>query len=110
MAMIALAVLPGCKSAAAPTSIERIETTQSKAPEKSNIDHAGHDHGDEAPRIDLADAKQAFDSGKAVFVDTRSAESFKREHIKNAVNITPADFDARYGDLPKDTKLIVYCS
>lgn len=64
----------------------------------------------EVPRISLADAKAAFDAGKAVIVDSRPENSFKDEHIAGAFNIplgsTPDKFDA----LPKGKKIIVYCS
>ncbi len=51
--------------------------------------------GDEAPRINLADAKKDFDAGKVVFVDTRAEPSYKTEHIKGAINV--ADGNCRAG-------------
>ncbi len=65
---------------------------------------------EEPPRISLADAKKDFDAGKAIFVDTRAAESFKLEHIKGAINIPAGEFETRYAELPKDKKIIAYCS
>ncbi len=65
---------------------------------------------DEVPRISLADAKKAFDAGEAVFVDTRAAEGFKTEHIKGAINIPAGEFEKRYAEVPKNKRIIAYCS
>jgi hypothetical protein len=66
-------------------------------------------HGDDAPRISLADAKKEFDAGSAVFLDTRGAENYRLEHVKGALNFTTADL-AKADTLPKGKKIIVYCS
>lgn len=64
----------------------------------------------EVPRITLADAKKAFDDGKAVFVDSRGDAAYKAEHIAGSINIpyngAPPNLDA----LPKGKMIIVYCS
>jgi predicted sulfurtransferase len=65
---------------------------------------------DNAARISLADAKKAFDDGSAIFVDSRAESAYKDEHIKGAINITHDTLEARLKDLPKDKKIIVYCS
>ncbi len=65
---------------------------------------------DDAPRINLEDAKKDFDSGKAIFVDTRAETAFNVEHIKGAINIPAETFQTRYTEVPKDKKIIAYCS
>lgn len=65
---------------------------------------------DGASRITLADAKKDFDDGAALFVDTRGKEAYDFEHVKGAVNLPLADFQTRYKELPKDKKIIAYCS
>ena len=65
---------------------------------------------DGAPRISLADAKAAFDAGAAVFIDSRAEAAYKVEHIKGAINIPGGTLDAKLKQLPKDKKIIVYCS
>ncbi len=67
-------------------------------------------NGDEAPRISLADAKKDFDDGTALFVDTRQKPSYDEEHVKNAINLSAEMFDEHYKELPKDRKIIAYCS
>jgi predicted sulfurtransferase len=65
---------------------------------------------EEAPRISLADAKKDFDTGSAIFIDTRADASYKAEHIKGAINIPADAFETRYAEVPKDKKIIAYCS
>lgn len=65
---------------------------------------------EEAPRISLADAKKEFDAGTAIFVDTRAEVTYKTEHIKGAINIPAEAFQTRYNEVPKNKKIIAYCS
>ncbi len=65
---------------------------------------------DEAPRISLDDAKKSFDAGNVIFIDTRAESSFNEEHIKGAINIPSNAFETRYAEVPKDKKIIAYCS
>ncbi len=65
---------------------------------------------EEAPRISLADAKKDFDAKNALFIDTRGEASYKTEHIKGAINIPADAFETRYTEVPKDKKIIAYCS
>lgn len=64
----------------------------------------------DAARISLAEAKKAYDEGNALFVDVRSSETFAKEHVKGAVNIMIGDVDANLRKLPRDKKIVVYCS
>lgn len=74
----------------------------------TDADHA--DDGHDAPRISLADAKKEFDAGTAVIVDVRDINAYKMEHIKSALHIPIADAAANEDKLPKNKKIIVYCS
>ena len=65
---------------------------------------------DDAPRISLEDAKKDFDKGNVVFIDTRGEESYKVEHIKGSLNIPLGSIEDHYKELPKDKKIIAYCS
>jgi predicted sulfurtransferase len=65
---------------------------------------------EEAPRISLEDAKKDFDGGKVLFIDTRGADQYKAEHIKGSINIPAGEFETRYAEVPKDKKIIAYCS
>ena len=58
---------------------------------------------DEIARVSLADAKAAYDSARAVFVDVRDTNSYNQRHITKALNIPLGDIAARIGELnPKD--------
>jgi predicted sulfurtransferase len=106
-----------CQQAATPVKPETAKTnTQpvNAAPEaKTNSATATQHsdaHGDDAPRITLADAKKDFDAGKVVFVDTRAESAYKTEHIKGAINVPAESIQTRYTEVPKDKKVIAYCS
>lgn len=47
---------------------------------------------------------------KVVVVDVRDAASFKSGHIKGAVNIPYADVELRFKELPKNRRIVTYCS
>lgn len=64
----------------------------------------------EAPRISVADAKKAVDAGKAVLVDVRSAVAYQQEHAKGAIHLPTSEVAARMSELPKDKKIITYCT
>lgn len=62
--------------------------------------------------ITLAEAESLFALGQAVFVDTRSEESYRQGHIVGAVNIPFEAFDPGVLEnipLPYDNPIVVYC-
>jgi rhodanese-related sulfurtransferase len=65
---------------------------------------------DDAPRISLADAKKDFDEGTAIFFDVRTEENYKEEHAKGALNVTFDNMKEKTKNIPKDKKIITYCS
>lgn len=110
LATICLAVvgllLIGCSDTAKPVRIEKVTNTQGGP--SANTDGDGHE--DTAERIELADAKAAFDDGSAVFVDTRQAEYYAAEHIKGSVNVPASEIDKIFNKISKGKKIIAYCS
>ncbi|HEX8565228.1 MAG TPA: rhodanese-like domain-containing protein [Pyrinomonadaceae bacterium] len=118
IATLGAAVFTACNSAAQQSNRQQAQTTNSiaganqaanTAAAHSSDDGQGHSE-DNAARITLADAKKAFDSGNAVFVDTRAAASYEAKHIKGALNIQAEQFQTRYTEVPKDKQIIAYCS
>lgn len=104
-----------CQQPATTSKPETAKTntqTATSAPVDKTSSATGHseEHADDAPRISLADAKKDFDAGKAVFVDTRAEVSYKTDHIKGAINIPAESIQTRYTEVPKDKKVIAYCS
>ncbi|MBI9046532.1 MAG: rhodanese-like domain-containing protein [Anaerolineaceae bacterium] len=61
-------------------------------------------------RISLSYAKTAFDQGKAIFLDTRSLESFNEVHIAGAISFPEGDVLDRLGGLAKEDWIIPYCT
>jgi hypothetical protein len=61
----------------------------------------------EGPRMTVEEAKKDVDAGIAAIVDARGDAAYKAERIKGSLNITN---EAQFDQLPKDKKLIVYCS
>ena len=104
---VGLGVLTACQNAA-PT--QKVEATKTTGNPTTTAGETAHVADDDAPRITLADAKADFDAGRAVFVDTRSADAHKLERVKGALNVSLDDFEARYKEIPTNKKIIVYCS
>jgi hypothetical protein len=111
---LGLGILTACQDTAPPvkvTDTAKTTNTNSNAANSVSPPKADeHGHTDEAPRITLADAKKDFDAGSAVFLDTRAEASYKNEHIKGALNITEANLEEKYKEIPKGKKIIAYCS
>jgi hypothetical protein len=64
----------------------------------------------EVPRINIADARKAFDAGTALFVDARSLDVYREEHIKGAIDVPFGGPDKQVEAIPKGKTIIVYCS
>ena len=61
-------------------------------------------------RVDLAQAKSAFDSGTAVFVDVRDQVYFNNGHIPGAVSIPLSEIEDRLDELDPNDWIILYCT
>jgi len=59
-------------------------------------------------RISLGEAKSAYDSSAAVFVDVRDAESYAQYHIPGALSIPLAELGDRTGELDPGDWIITY--
>lgn len=107
--------LTACQNAAPPVKIEAARTANATATANNTASSAApktdeHGHADDAPRINLADAKKDFDAGSVVFIDTRAANSYKTERIKGAINMPAEVFEAKYKEIPTGKKIVAYCS
>jgi 3-mercaptopyruvate sulfurtransferase SseA len=67
---------------------------------------------DAVPRVTVEEAKSAFDNGKAIIVDVRSAESYAAGHAAGAISIPLTNFENNIEDLSldKDQWIITYCT
>lgn len=73
-------------------------------------DHKKFKDDSEVPRISMEDAKKAFDAGSATFVDARSLDIYKEEHIKGAIDVPFGAPEKQVDSIPKGKTIIVYCS
>ena len=64
----------------------------------------------EIERIGLAEARQAYDRGEAVFVDVRDPVSYKARHIPRALNIPLGEIENYVKDLDPQAWIILYCT
>jgi 3-mercaptopyruvate sulfurtransferase SseA len=62
------------------------------------------------PRVNLPDARQAYESGAAIFVDVRDESSFKSGHISGALSIPLSALPDREGELDPNAWIITYCT
>ncbi len=60
------------------------------------------------PRVSLKDAKAAFDTQSAVFVDVRSMQAYAQAHIPGALSIPLSELPSRADELRKDQWIITY--
>lgn len=60
------------------------------------------------PRVSVEEAKAAYDSGQAVFVDVRSAEVYSEDHIPGALSIPLAELPDRLDELNPGDWIILY--
>lgn len=61
--------------------------------------------------VDEVSVQDAVAAENVVYIDAREQQEYKVSHIKDAVWVGYDDFDiARMDDVPKDKKVIVYCS
>lgn len=61
-------------------------------------------------KISIEEARALVDGGKAVFVDVRGTNDYNTAHIKGAIDMSVSDIPTRYAQLPKNKKIITYCT
>ena len=79
-------------------------TISTNNPQNPNIPYP------EVERVSIQDAKAAFDAGAAVFVDTRTLDSYNAGHIPGAISIPENEMDARFTELDPNDWIITYCT
>lgn len=68
----------------------------------------GEQNYSQIARVSIEEAKTAYDSGTAIFVDVRDAGSYSRGHIKGALSIPIEELTARMDELDPSTWIITY--
>lgn len=63
--------------------------------------------------ISLENAEALYFDRRAVFLDARSKEQYRKGHIEGAINLPWEDFDRNVArvmaDIPQDAIIVVYC-
>ena len=59
-------------------------------------------------RVSLEEAKAAFDSGAAVFVDVRDVEAYASSHIPGALSMPLEELPSRMNELDPSTWIVTY--
>jgi hypothetical protein len=62
------------------------------------------------PRVSVEEAAEMSAAGKAVIVDVRDAQTFQTRHIAGAVGIPLGELPTRLSELPRDKRILAYCS
>ena len=61
-------------------------------------------------RVAVADARAAYESQQAVFVDVRSTGQYAQSHIPGAKSIPLNEVESRLNELNKEQAIITYCT
>jgi hypothetical protein len=64
----------------------------------------------EVPRVTLEDARAAFDTDAALFVDVRGAGSYEQSHVRGALSIPLTEIESRLDELDPRQWIITYCT
>lgn len=64
----------------------------------------------EVARVSLEEAKRAFGSETAIFVDVRASASYAAGHIPGALSIPLAELEQRRNELDPQAWIITYCT
>ena len=94
-------------TAPAPTEPATVPETEEQSPTPTPAPAANEAA---VPRIAVADARALYDSGEAVFVDVRDLASYGISHITGARPIPLFQVASRADELPRDKRIITYCS
>ena len=96
--------MPACNTSS-PMAEATVATTQTLAANLPESEAA-------VPRVPVAEAKAAFDSGSAIIVDVRGSEAYAAGHVPGALNIQLEEFETNPANLKLDKGqwIITYCT
>jgi len=65
----------------------------------------------EVPRMTPQELQALLASARnIVVIDTRNNESYVGGHIPGALNMVESEIESRYQELPRNTKIVLYCA
>jgi hypothetical protein len=66
---------------------------------------------EDVPRIALDELRDLLASPrKIVVIDTRSRGEYQAGHMRGAISMPSAEVESRYLELPRGTKIVLYCA
>jgi rhodanese-related sulfurtransferase len=96
-------------AACSTTEIHPATTTAASA--SAQQPPAAQSAGSQVPRITVEELKKLMAEQQVVAVDVRSADAYNNGHIKGSINLPLDKIQAGdYKDLPRDKRIITYCS
>lgn len=84
--------------------------TQTPAPATQALPPAPQSEEDKMPRISGPEAVKEAVAGKAIIVDVRSEQAYREGHAKGSLNIPLDKVEKGEYQVPKDSKIITYCT
>ena len=107
---MALVVLAGCQPSPQPmptSTPTSLPSTSPPATEEGSIPTTDS----QVPRIKPQKLKERLDAGEDVIVvDAMSREDYERRHVRGALSIPLYKIEERHGELPKEKKIVLYCT
>lgn len=91
---------PPDTSAATPPAAPAATATNTAAPASQ----------DPIRRTTVAELDAAMKQGNVVLIDVRTAESYNAGHIPGSINIPAIDIGNRLSEIPRDKKIVTYCT
>ena len=100
--LLSVPLLAGCDSS------NRSSVDSSRTP---SAPVAYDDHAMTAiPRINPSDADFLVKQGQAIIIDVRAEPAYRAQHIKGSTSLPEAQVLPRLNTLPRDKKIITYCT
>ena len=95
-ALLALLLLAACQSANASQASRAASAPATVA---------------DVPRMRVQELKALLDAGEEVIIaDSRSLSSYETLHIAGAISMPFLEVDKRHKELPRDSKIVFYCT
>jgi 3-mercaptopyruvate sulfurtransferase SseA len=65
----------------------------------------------DVPRMRVKELKALLDAGQEIIIaDARSLAAYEESHIAGAISLPLLEVDKRHKELPRDAKIVLYCT
>ncbi|MGH9937244.1 MAG: rhodanese-like domain-containing protein [Blastocatellia bacterium] len=111
IAAMAISAIGCSKSGAATNMAEATRASTLPANSAAPTPSPPQSSEDKMPRLSAEETKKLVADGKAVIIDVRGPDAYKLSHIKGALDVPLNKLESGdFKDLPKDKRIIAYCS